>query len=396
MAEASVELDQHTLLLIGDVMHASRRDHGGTLPTTHGQAVSSLHVTQESHLHRALSAVRDIPEYVCQEATSTVACPFGEQPAQRLVGDQATEEGPPEEGQSVVVRPVIGQVERRLAYRHAPRPVEVVDVPVRIDPAMDHHSARGRHPTSLVDDELDRSWRSAEQPVDEAGGLVRPRRPRHRQLRGESAGMPVVPPGQGLVDARVNANPDVPFEPPPHRLRGHAGFETLPTRQQTSLFRSDGAQIACCARRLGCAENAIVRFATRLPAHTPLSSNRSPGPPRYPQPQARRVVALIRATRLRGQWGIAAAYLRAWTRRASTNAGGSSTWKSRPSMPIHTATTSTLSPPVTRSQWVSSTGSTTPTVGLTRARTSSADASTRTRQWTAQPATATSRSTNEV
>ena len=63
-------------------------------------------------------------------------------------------------------------------------------------------------------------------------------------------------------------------------------------------------------------------------------------------------------------------------------------------MPIHTATVSTLSAPVTSTQCSSSTVSTTPTVGLIRRSTSSAGASTAIRQCTFHPENATSRSTN--
>ena len=65
-------------------------------------------------------------------------------------------------------------------------------------------------------------------------------------------------------------------------------------------------------------------------------------------------------------------------------------------MPIHTATTSTLSPPVTRIDSVSDTASTVPTAGLIFASTSSAVACTRIWVWTAHPVRATSRTTNSV
>ena len=65
-----------------------------------------------------------------------------------------------------------------------------------------------------------------------------------------------------------------------------------------------------------------------------------------------------------------------------------------PSIPIQTATVSTLSAPVTRTLWSSSTVSTTPTAGLMRRSTSSAGASTAMRQWTVHPVDATCRRTN--
>ena len=65
-------------------------------------------------------------------------------------------------------------------------------------------------------------------------------------------------------------------------------------------------------------------------------------------------------------------------------------------MPIQTATTSRLSPPVTRTLRPSGSGSTVPTAGLIRSRTSSAGASMTIRAWTAQPVRATSRTTNSV
>jgi hypothetical protein len=132
--------------------------------------MSSLNVAQEAHLHRAFGAVGDIPQNVRQQASSRMACSVGEELAQGPVGDQTAEEGPAKEGQSVVVGPFIGQVDHGVACRHPPGPVQLVDVSVRIDPAMDHYTARGRYPAMLVDVELDGSRRLAEQTVDEARG----------------------------------------------------------------------------------------------------------------------------------------------------------------------------------------------------------------------------------
>ena len=129
-----------------------------------------------------------------------------------------------------------------------------------------------RHPRGLATrrrssiSQLNGSWPLAEQTVDEARGVVRPRRARDGQLCGERVGMPVVTPGQRLIDpadgreptgrGRASTAPPWPTCPP----RG-----TAPRVSRPRCSALVGAQPHVVARWDGRAETAIVGLEARCP-----------------------------------------------------------------------------------------------------------------------------------
>ena len=142
MPQPTIQLDQYALRLVRDVVKPESAGDGRRLSSAGGQAVGSLHVAEEPHLHDALRALADVGQDVDEQTATTMPAPGGKKAQKRRLGGGAAMKPSSQEGKDVRLCAQLSEVQQGVLDVDSPWPVQLIHVGVGIDPPMNGGTGR--------------------------------------------------------------------------------------------------------------------------------------------------------------------------------------------------------------------------------------------------------------
>ena len=245
MAELAVELDEHALVAVPDVVPCGRGRRRGHLPLTAREPVRPLDIADVADLHRALGAAGDVAQHLPEQVTPGVPRTIGQVRQEDGLGCPLPLEGPAEQREQLVDLDRLCEVQDRVLRTRDPRPPQLVDLGVEVASTPHRCTARWADCEVAGYQQLKLAGRRVDQAPDEGCGVMRPGRiGTAGQVCRRRRRPPVIPTGRGQVDAVLDAAPSAVGQPDLHGLPGQTGVQALGARHQSALLRGEAVSSA--------------------------------------------------------------------------------------------------------------------------------------------------------